>query len=65
MEKTYNENERLVCRVMRQVEALKLWGLKNSKNGFEEEYRAVLANVEALEESKEKNAMLADTLIRG
>lgn len=65
MEKTYNENESLVCRVMRQVEALKLWRLKNSKNGFEEEYRAVLANVEALEESKEKNAMLADTLILG
>ena len=65
MEKTYNENESIVARVMRQVEALKLWKLKNDKSGFEEEYRAVLANVEALEESKEKNAMLADTLLRG
>lgn len=65
MEKTYNENESIVARVMRQVEALKLWQLKNDKSGFEEEYRAVLANVEALEESKEKNAMLADTLLRG
>lgn len=65
MEKTYNENEGLVSRVMRQVEALKLWQLKNDKTGFEEEYRAVLANVEALEDSKEKSSMLADTLLRG
>ena len=65
MEKTYDENESLVARVMRQVEALKLWQLKNNKTGFEEEYRAVLANVEALEDSKEKSSMLADTLLRG
>lgn len=65
MEKTYNENESLVSRVMRQVEALKLWQLKNDKTGFEEEYRAVLANVEALEDSKEKSSMLADTLLLG
>ena len=65
MEKTYDENESLVSRVMRQVEALKLWQLKNDKTGFEEEYRAVLANVEALEDSKEKSSMLADTLLRG
>ena len=57
MEKTYDENESLV--------ALKLWQLKNDKTGFEEEYRAVLANVEALEDSKEKSSMLADTLLRG
>ena len=37
MEKTYNENESIVARVMRQVEALKLWQLKNDKSGFEEE----------------------------
>ena len=65
MEKTYDENESLVSRVMRQVEALKLWQLKNDKTGFEEEYRAVLANVEALEDSKDKSSMLADTLLRG
>lgn len=65
MEKTYNESESLVTRVMRQVEELKLWGLKNDKTGFEEEYREVLCNVEALEDSKEKSAMLADTLLRG
>ena len=65
MEKTYNENESLVERVMRQVEALKLWRLKNDKTGFEEEYRAVLAAVESLEDSKEKHHALADVLLRG
>lgn len=65
MEKTYNENESLVERVMRQVEALKLWRLKNDKTGFEEEYRAVLAAVESLEDSREKFHALADVLQRG
>ena len=65
MEKTYNENESLVARVMRQVEALKLWRLRDDKTGVEEEYRAVLAAVEALEESKEKHHALADVLVRG
>ncbi len=65
MDKTFNENETLVERVMRQVEALKLWRIKDSKEGFEEEYRAVLSSVEALEDSKEKSYMLADTLKLG
>ena len=65
MEKTYDENESLVSRVMRQVEVLKLWQIRSDKSGFEEEYRAVLANVEALAESREKNAMLADILLWG
>lgn len=65
MEKTYNENESLVERVMRQVEALKMWRLKNDKTGFEEEYRAVLKAVESLDDSKEKFHALADVLQRG
>ena len=65
MEKTYDENESLVARVMRQVEALKLWRLKNDKTGIEEEYRAVLAAVESLDDSKEKHHALADVLLRG
>ena len=65
MEKTYNENESLVERVMRQVEELKLWGLKNKTIGFEDAYRAVLANVEKLDDSKEKSHALADVLLRG
>lgn len=64
-EKTYNENEALVSRVMRQVEELKLWKLKNNKTGFEADYRRVLQSVEALTESTEKQHALADVLLRG
>ena len=65
VEKDYNEQEALVARVMRQVEQLKLWRLKSVKTGFEEDYRRVLANVEALEESREKQHALADVLLMG
>ena len=65
VEKEYDENETLVRRVMRQVEELKLWKLKNRKTGFEEEYRAVLAAVEALDNTEEKHHALADVLLLG
>ncbi len=65
MEKSYDENETVVERVMYQVEHLKLWRLKEDKNGFEAEYRAVLDLVNELPESKEKNCALADTLLMG
>ncbi|MBQ7719936.1 MAG: sigma-70 family RNA polymerase sigma factor, partial [Clostridia bacterium] len=65
MEKEYDENEALVSRVMRQVEELKLWRLRSDKTGFEEDYKNVLAAVEELEESKEKQHMLADVWLRG
>ena len=65
MEKEYNDKETLVLRVLRQVEQLKLWKLKNDKTGFEEEYRAVLAAVEELEDSKEKSHALADVMLMG
>ena len=65
VEKEYNENETLVSRVMRQVEELKLWQFKRDKTGFEEDYKNVLAAVEALDESKEKQHMLADVWLRG
>ncbi len=65
MEKTYNENEAIVARVMRQVEALKLWRLKDDKSGFEAEYKAVLALVNELPDSKEKSHALADTWLMG
>ncbi len=65
MEKNYNENEALVERVMREVKALKLWMLRDDKSGFEAEYRRVLALVEELPESVEKNFMLADALKMG
>lgn len=65
MEKQYDDNERVLTRVMRQVEQLKLWRLKEDKTGFEEEYRRVLQAVEDLTESKEKQYALADTLMAG
>ncbi len=65
MEKTYIENESVVARVMRQVEALKLWQIKDDKSGFEAEYKAVLDLVNELPDSKEKSHALADTLLLG
>ena len=64
MEKEYDENEALVSRVMQQVEELKLWQLRRDKTGFGEAYENVLAAVESLEESKEKQHMLADVWLR-
>lgn len=65
MEKTYDENETLTERVMRQVEELKLWSLKSDKSGFEQDYKNVLAAVESLDESDKKQYALADVLMRG
>lgn len=65
MDKKYINDETFVKRVMQQVEELKLWALKNDKKGFEEEYRAVLKNIEQLDDSKEKDHALADVLLRG
>ena len=65
MENTYNENEKLVTRVMRQVEELKLWRLKDDKTGFEAEYKKVLEAVESLEDSNEKKHAMADVLLAG
>lgn len=65
MEKEYNENEDIVARVMRQVEELKLWSLKNDKSGFRKDYETVLKNVMALADSPEKSHALADVLLRG
>lgn len=65
MEEQYDEKEALVKRVMRQVEELKLWRLKRDKTGFEADYRAVLAQVEALDESQDKQHALADVLLHG
>lgn len=62
---TENENDRLVVKVMKKVEGLKLWRLKNNKDGFETVYEDVLREVEALPESVDKHRMLADTLSRG
>ena len=60
-----NEHDRLVVKVMKKVEELKLWRLKNNKDGFESVYEDVLHEVEALPESVDKHRFLSDTLSRG
>lgn len=63
MDEKYSDT--LVRRVMKKVEELKLWQLKNDKSGFEKIYRDVLGEVEELPECKEKQHALADVLMRG
>ncbi len=65
MDKEYNENETIVERVMRQVEALKLLAKQTDKTEFRKEYKKVLENVESLKDSKEKSHALADVLMHG
>ena len=60
-----NMNDTLVERVMKKVEELKLWRLRNNKEGFADVYKETLAEVENLPESREKQGMLADVLLRG
>ncbi len=58
-------SDTLVQRVMKKVEELKLWQVKNDKSGFEKVYKEVLCEVEELPECKEKQHALADVLMRG
>ena len=58
-------NDTLVQKVMKKVEELKLWQLKNDKSGFEKVYKEVLREVEDLPECREKQHALADVLMRG
>ena len=58
-------NDTLVERIMKKVEELKLWQIKNDKSGFAAVYSDVLAEVENLPESKDKYRALADVLARG
>ena len=58
-------NDTLVEKVMKKVEELKLWRIKNSKDGFEVIYKDVLKEVEKLPECKDKYHALADVLHSG
>ncbi len=58
-------SDTLIQRVMKKVEELKLWQVKNNKSGFEKVYKDVLSRVEELPECKEKQHALADVLMRG
>ena len=63
MDEKYSDT--LVQRVMKKVEELKLWQVKNDKSGFEKVYSQVLREVEDLPECTEKQHALADVLMRG
>lgn len=65
MERTYDENDTLVRRVMCAVEQLKLWRIRDDMNGFEEEYREVLSLVEELDDGEQKSHAAADVLLMG
>ena len=60
-----NMNDDLTARIMKKVNEIKLWQLKNNRTGFDALYRETLAEVETLPESKEKSHALADVLLRG
>ena len=60
-----NMNDTLVERVMKKVEEIKLWRLRDNKEGFADVYNETLTEVENLPESREKQGMLADVLLRG
>lgn len=51
--------------VLAKVEELKLWRFRGSKDGFEEKYREVLADIDKMPECNEKYHALADTLQLG
>jgi len=58
-------SDTLVKKVMKKVEELKLWRLKQNKTGFETIYRNVLEDVESLPESVDRSHALADVLMHG
>ena len=59
------KNETLVEAVMRRVKEFKEWRRKNSKVGFEEDYKDVLSRVEELPDSEKKFYAMADVLQLG
>lgn len=59
------ENDNLTEKVMKKVEELRLWQLRNSKAGFEDVYADVLSEVEKLPESGKRSHALADVLMCG
>ncbi len=58
-------SDTLLQKVMKKVEELKLWKLKNDKSGFEKVYKDVLREAEELPESTGKYHAIADVLMHG
>jgi len=59
------DTDTLVEKVMKKVEELKLWRLKDNKEGFDAIWRDTMSAVEALPDCTEKDYALADTLLLG
>ncbi|MBQ8310227.1 MAG: RNA polymerase sigma factor [Clostridia bacterium] len=62
MEEPMKNNETFTERVMKKVEEVQQWRLKDDKRGFEAFYREVLADIDLLPESEQKYHALADVL---
>lgn len=60
-----DKEKAFVKSVLAKVEELKLWRFRNGKDGFEEKYREVLADIDKMPECNEKYHALADTLQLG
>jgi len=58
-------NDGIAARVRRQIAAIKRWVTKNDKSGFAETYEYILSLVYQIEETPEKQRMLAEVLLRG
>ncbi|MDD6095030.1 MAG: sigma-70 family RNA polymerase sigma factor [Clostridia bacterium] len=65
MDNEYRENETLRSRVLREVEKLKLWRMRNDKTGFEKEYEKVLKMVDTLDEGEDRDRAKSDVMICG
>ena len=59
------DTDTLVQKVMKKVEELKLWRLKDNKEGFDVVWRETKSAVEALPDCTEKDHAMADTLLLG
>lgn len=60
-----DEGKTLLEAVMQRVEALKMWRVRNSKEGFEQVYNELIIDIDKLPESKEKYFAKAETLMQG
>ena len=57
--------DKLAARVRRQITEIKRWATMNDKTGFAETYEFILPLVYRMEETEEKQKLLADILLRG
>lgn len=63
MENENSVNGSMAGIVMRQVESLKMFRMKNDRSGFEKEYGEILEKAENLRDSEEKSRIISDILM--